>query len=201
MGGHKGGAAAAEIAIRKVEEILSKPFRDARKVLKQAFTEANTSLKDHVEKNPYMHGMGATLSVLLYFRDFAYSAHIGDSRVYRFNDDGVTRISTDHSMVQELIRLGALTEIQAVHHPDSNILTRALTAGGNNEPDVYDPIPVEKGDAYLACTDGLWKILSDDDISRIVLDMDAQDAADSLVELAVQQGSDDDTTACVMKIE
>lgn len=200
MGGHQGGSTASRIADESVHAVFSMPFKKPEQALKDSFTRAYDSLVSEVAKTPRFKDMGTTVSIVCYTNNAIYSAHIGDSRIYRFNSGCITQISTDHSFVQEMIRQGVLTEKQALNHPDDNVLIRALTASVFDPPDIYDPIRPNIGDVFLACSDGLWKMLSDDEMHKVVVNKDAQTAAEELVDHANANGGKDNISVSILKI-
>jgi len=200
MGGHKGGSIAAELVTKSIHTVFNKPFRKPEQALKESFINAQSKMVSKADKLPEFNNMGTTVSVACYFNNKVYAAHIGDSRIYKFNSTDTAQISTDHSFVQEMIRQGVLTPKQARNHPDDNVLVRALTASFYDPPDIINPIQPHAGDVYLVCSDGLWKMLTDDEMHKIVIKNDAQTAADELVDMANANGGKDNIAVSIMKI-
>ena len=137
--------------------------------------------------------MGTTLSVLWLGVNYAYIAHVGDSRIYRLREGSLTQITQDHSLVEELVRAGLITREQARTHPRRNIITRALGTHGENEPDLL-VTDVRDGDLFLLCTDGLTGMVADGDIERVLRENDMETAADRLLALALEAGGRDNVT-------
>lgn len=200
MGGHKGGSIAAEIATESICTVFNKPFRKPEQALKESLISAQSKMVSRVAKIPEFKDMGTTVSVVCYFNNKVHAAHIGDSRIYKFNSTDTTQISTDHSFVQEMIRQGVLTPKQARNHPDDNVLVRALTASFYDPPDIINPIQPNAGDVFLVCSDGLWKMLTDDEMQKVVINKDAQEAADELVDMANANGGVDNISVSILKI-
>jgi protein phosphatase len=180
-----GGAAAGEIASKMATDAFlaslapaadknSSPRTATPDVrLDNAIHEANTAVFDHALKNIQYHGMGTTLVALLLRPAHAGAAmaltlaHVGDSRCYRFRNGVMTMLTQDHSLVEEQVRLGELTALEAAYHPMRNIITRAVGSQASVEPEVrnLDPLP---GDLYLLASDGLTRELTDAEIGQTV---------------------------------
>ncbi len=126
--------------------------------------------------------------------------NVGDSRVYRFSDDGLEQVSVDHSVAQELAEAGVIRRDHVTSHPDRHVLTRALGTGEPPEPD-YWMLPAGMGDRLLVCTDGLVRELSDDDLARALAGGDDPQAlADRLVAAALARGGHDNVSVVVVDV-
>jgi protein phosphatase len=125
--------------------------------------------------------------------------HIGDSRVYRLTDEGLQQLSTDHSVVQELVDAGMISADAAAVHPQRHLVTRALGVGTPAEADVL-LLPVEPGQRFLICSDGLTGELRDGEIAGLLARLDAKSAADELVRTAARRGASDNVTAVVVEV-
>ena len=178
-----GGAAAGEIASRMatdafllslappVDEDASPRTATPDVRLNAAIREANSAVFQHALRNPQFHGMGTTLVALLLRPAHAGAAtaltlaHVGDSRCYLFRDGALSMLTQDHSLVEEQVRLGELTALEAAYHPMRNIITRAVGSQPDVEPEIrnLDPKP---DDIYLLASDGLTRELSDADIAQ-----------------------------------
>ncbi len=200
MGGHSAGELAAEFAVEEFLDAFRKKHADPVKTLKDAFSAVISRLKKHIKSNPDHSDMGTTLSAALLYNKHIYTLHIGDSRIYKIDSSGLTQISEDHSYVRELVRAGVLSEELAEQHPDNNILTKAVNALTSSEPDLYDAIKAEKGDAFLVCSDGLWKMTSKEDVAGIVGEYNAKESVERLIDLANQNGGEDNISLALMKI-
>jgi protein phosphatase len=181
-----GGAAAGEIASKIATETFLaelEPFHDEENSpriatpdvrLDTAIHAANAAVFAQALRNPHFHGMGTTLVALLLRPAHAGAAtaltlaHVGDSRCYLFRDGALTLLTQDHSLVEEQVRLGELTQLEAAFHPMRNIITRAVGSQPEVEPEIrnLDPRP---GDLYLLASDGLTRELSDAEIAQTIL--------------------------------
>lgn len=191
MGGHKAGDFASHFTVEVVKEELAKSVEDEPEaMIKQAITIANQKLIETARQNSKLEGTGTTLVVATVIDQTLYFANVGDSRLYLLNDD-IRQISKDHSLVQEMVRLGGITPEDAKHHPDKNIITRAIGAQEHLEIDFYE-YRLKKGDTILMCTDGLSNMVEDDEILRIVKSSrDVVEAVEQLIESAKQNGGND----------
>lgn len=191
MGGHKAGDFASHFTVEVVKEELAKSVEDEPEaMIKQAITIANQKLIETARQNSKLEGTGTTLVVATVIDQTLYFANVGDSRLYLLNDD-IRQISKDHSLVQEMVRLGGITPEDAKHHPDKNIITRAIGAQEHLEIDFYE-YRLKKGDTILMCTDGLSNMVEDDVILRIVKSSrDVVEAVEQLIESAKQNGGND----------
>ena len=174
MGGHKGGEIASSIAITHI----SKRFADSIKVgdkeeainfLKEVVSEANMLLYKYTEDNPESVGMGTTIVIALLTKDYLLFGNIGDSSGFVIKDKKLYKITSDHTLVNLLVKSGEITEEEAKDHPRKNVLMRALGANITVEMDVFD---VERDvEAILLCSDGLTNMLDEKQIET-VLDSD-----------------------------
>ena len=200
MGGYSGGEVASEITTQATIDYFQnkkitpwdKPFHH----LHQSFREASRQIWEHKRKYPKQNQMGTTAVALLCIDEFAYIAHIGDSRLYLLRDDTLIRITKDHSMIQDLIDQGKLLEKDANEHPQANVISRVL--GRFEEPDIeYQPraIHLQKNDRFLLCSDGLLRMVSDEKILYYLQHYtDPQLASEELLEVANQMGGKDNIT-------
>ena len=162
MGGHKGGEVASTSARDDLlRELEGKTPSVA--ALSGAIEEVNRQIYHQQEHDDALTGMGTTLSVLWMSDNFVYIGHVGDSRVYLLRDGEFRQMTLDHSLVEQLVREGVLTEEEAQNHPMRNIITRALGTEGDNTPDLL-AADIRPGDRFLLCTDGLTGMVRDDDI-------------------------------------
>jgi len=196
MGGHQAGEVASSLALQVIADW---PFAEDNplKSLQEAVTQANLKILKLAQENRELSGMGTTLSVALIVNRKVYIAHIGDSRIYKFDGMSLQRLTEDHSIVAELVRSGALSEKEALVHPHRNVLTRSL----GTSPQVFFDLREESmsdGDVLLLCTDGLYSLISEDEMVEILVgSTDPQLAAERMVELANARGGHDNITALV----
>jgi serine/threonine protein phosphatase PrpC len=201
-----GGAQAGEVASQMAVEILGEAFAnqnngDAEETLKAAIERANAAIYQMANELPQLSSMATTIVAFHLEGDIATIGHVGDSRLYRVDRDGnLHRETSDHSMVAEEVRAGRMTEEQAETHPSRNIISRALGAEPIVEVDLKT-IMIEPGTAFLACSDGITRHVSDDEI-RGVLNFggDPSDICEYLKNLCYERGAEDNLTAVVVKV-
>lgn len=193
MGGHLAGEVASRMAIEAVQRMARENECPGIAALREAVACAHETILAHAQDHIECAGMGTTLSVLWQGENYAYIAHVGDSRIYRLREGSLTQITQDHSLVEELVRAGLITREQARTHPRRNIITRALGTHGENEPDLL-VTDVQDGDVFLLCTDGLTGMVPDDEIERTLRDCGLEEAADRLLALALDAGGRDNVT-------
>ena len=193
IGGHLAGEVASRMAIEAVQRMARENERPGIAALREAVACAHETILAHAQDHIECAGMGTTLSVLWLGENYAYIAHVGDSRIYRLREGSLTQITQDHSLVEELVRAGLITREQARTHPRRNIITRALGTHGENEPDLL-VTDVRDGDLFLLCTDGLTGMVTDGDIERVLRENDMETAADRLLALALDAGGRDNVT-------
>lgn len=191
MGGHKAGEYASKFAVEVVkQEVAQSTQKEPEAMMKNAIITANQRLRDAAREDSRFHGMGTTLVVATVIERTLYFANVGDSRLYLLNE-GIRQLSKDHSLVQEMVRLGGINQEEAKHHPDKNIITRAV--GGREEVEVdFFEYRLKKGDIILMCTDGLSNMVEDDEILRIVKSSrDVVEMVERLIERANINGGSD----------
>lgn len=201
MGGHRGGEVAAAEA---VDVLMVGLERSDRAGLVAAVRAANRSILERAAAEPDLSGMGTTLCALAVVDspsgdDALAVVNIGDSRVYRFAAGRLDQVSDDHSLVADLVRAGEITSEEAAHHPQRNILTRALGIEADPLIDSWDLVPVH-GDRYLLCSDGLFNELDDGRLTEMLSGGSVQEVADRLVQEAVDNGGHDNVTVLVAEV-
>ncbi len=200
MGGSVGGDIAADIALDSIKEVFNYPFVDPRKQILKSFEIASKKLIDKAEADITLSNMGCTLSMVLYYENKIYPAHIGDSRIYRFSNDNMVQLSEDHSLVQEMVRQGAVKPDNVRFHPKNNILLRALTTSSECEIDIYEPVEANVDEVFLVCSDGLWNMIEDSEIQHIAMNNSPEDAVSRLIERANELGGKDNIAVSIMRI-
>lgn len=171
MGGHRGGEIASSIAIshigKRFMEISSLGNKeDAINWIKDVVSEANVQIYKYTNENPESAGMGTTLVLAVLTNQFLLFGNIGDSSGYVFKNERIHKITTDHTLVNLLVKSGELTEEEAKDHPRKNVLMRALGATTKVEMDIFD---VERDvDGVMLCSDGLTNMLDDEQISKVL---------------------------------
>lgn len=196
MGGHKGGEVASTSARDDLlRELEGKTPSVA--ALSGAIEEVNRQIYHQQEHDDALTGMGTTLSVLWMSDNFVYIGHVGDSRVYLLRDGEFKQMTLDHSLVEQLVREGVLTEEEAQNHPMRNIITRAI---GTDESVEVDVVVVErrKGDLWLACSDGLHGLVDDRQMRDALRQYAPEKAADVLLKAALDAGGRDNVTLVIV---
>ncbi|HVJ95554.1 MAG TPA: Stp1/IreP family PP2C-type Ser/Thr phosphatase [Acidimicrobiia bacterium] len=196
MGGHRGGEVASHTAIESLRSSMARGL-----ALNDAIVEANHAVIDKASSDSELHGMGTTLTAVMPIGgNQLLIGHVGDSRAYLLHEGTLTRITDDHSLVEELVRAGRLTPEQAESHPQRAIITRALGVDVEVDVDVYT-IEVVPGDRVMLCSDGLTTMIRERDVERIIrAEQEPQHAADALVRAANEAGGEDNTTVLVLDI-
>lgn len=191
MGGHKAGDFASNYAVQVLEEhVRNHSGMGPELIITDAVREANRKIVEKAKQDTGLEGMGTTLVVATIIEHTLYFANVGDSRLYLIRDE-IKQLSKDHSLVEEMVRLGGINEEEAKHHPDKNIITRAIGAKDDVEVDFFE-YRLQKGDIILMCTDGLTNMVDDDEIFRIVKGgRDVVETAMQLVEKANENGGKD----------
>jgi protein phosphatase len=200
MGGHIGGKDASNLAIQIVSrEYYSFDSEIVSNCLKYAFKTANFRIYQSSKDEMQSHRKGTTCSTLVIEKNLAFIAHVGDSRIYRINSSNIEQMTNDHTQVEEMLRKGILSESEAKNHPSKSILVRALGIESEVEVDVIENIPINNGDNFVICSDGLAKVFPEE-IKGIVLSNSAEDACNELIKLANERGGHDNVTVQVIRI-
>jgi len=216
MGGHAGGETASRLAVQTIEkELMSAKLRvddpfaaqtglpesPLAGALREAVEGACAAVFRTSRANPDLAGMGTTCISLLVHGDHAIVGHVGDSRAYLIRDGQVWQLSEDHSLVNEQVRAGLLTEEEAKHSRLKNIITRSV---GFEEDVLVDVVGVEtrSGDKFLLCSDGLSNLIDTDEIRDALVRTDLTQVPDLLIQLANSRGGDDNiTVVAVHRVE
>ena len=202
MGGHKAGDFASSYA---VEVLLSTIREDENsnpvKIIRAAIETANTQLLREASDNEAMSGMGTTMVLVTIVGHYAYVANVGDSRLYLIDENKISQITKDHSLVEEMVRMGEISRDDARNHPDKNIITRALGAGRDVDVDFFD-VRLTPGDILLLCSDGLSNMVPDEDIRQVILTSDTlEEAGRRLVSMANDNGGRDNIAVVLVEPE
>lgn len=204
MGGQSGGHIASEMAC----DILSRYLIDhniamvrgeaAKLLMVNAMSEANVAVYKASNLEPGCKGMGTTAVVAVVLDGRAHIVHIGDSRAYILRPDKLMQLTRDHSVVQDLVEQGKISQTEAKTHPNKNMITRAV--GVNLLVDIdYLEFAMEADSKLMLCTDGLTNMVEDDSIEKILRKYDAKTACDKLVELSNKAGGYDNITVAVIE--
>ena len=200
MGGHAAGDYASRFTVEKVVELVGKStFTEPVAILKQAISEANALLLAEADKDVSRQGMGTTLVTATIIDDRMYVSNVGDSRLYLVSDDKMIQVTRDHSLVEEMVRLGEMDKEDAKVHPDKNIITRAVGVLPEVSADFFE-VELEPGDMILMCSDGLTNMVRDEEIRQIILGQrDIVEKAEKLVETANKNGGRDNITVVLIE--
>lgn len=203
MGGHKAGDYASKCAVETVIQMCSES-KGKRMVtaISDAINEANTRIRRKAMEDENMVGMGTTMVLATISDDTLTVANVGDSRLYIVSDENtITQITRDHSLVEEMVRMGGIDRVSARNHPDKNIITRAIGATGNVNIDFFE-VPLKDGDVILMCSDGLSNMIDDKEILSIVSgEENIEDSAAKLIETANSNGGSDNISVVLIKYE
>ena len=205
MGGHAAGEVASRLAITTLANrstIFLNPDMDkesADDYFASSQMEIDSVLAQSSDENPALTGMGTTLSAL-FLRDNAVAAlHVGDSRIYRLRGNTFEQLSVDHTVIQELLDQGAITEAEIATHPQRSVLTQVLMGDGRNQPSlsIYE---VKRDDRFMLCSDGLSGVLSIKDMKTILKGKARGPAVDALIDAAYINGAPDNVTVIVADV-
>ena len=198
MGGHNAGEFASRFTVENIVRTAKEcEGVDIPKILSAAITNANEELLAYAEAHPEMAGMGTTIVASVFSDGQIYVANVGDSRLYIVGNE-IRQITQDHSLVQEMVRIGELNEEEAKSHPDKNIITRAVGAETNVNIDFFE-VDIQAGDQVLMCTDGLTNMVEDGQICSVLQasDQSLAQKVEYLVDTANKNGGKDNITAVV----
>jgi protein phosphatase len=201
MGGHSGGEVASQIACETLGQAFAEHTVDG---LIDAVEQANTAVFRTGADDPELTGMGTTIVALAVVEhdddEVLAIANVGDSRCYRYAAGDLDQVTTDHSLVADLVREGSLSPEEAAVHPQRNIVTRVLGVYDNIPVDVFAVDP-QHGDRYVLCSDGLFNEVPEPAIAAVLRALgDPAEAADELVRLAVEGGGRDNVTVVVVDV-
>ena len=204
MGGHVGGEVAARVAVETLDQAFER--EPTVEGLREAFSEANAAVWHESQSNSDLRGMGTTLTAVALVggpegRDVLALANVGDSRAYVFSGGEMTQVTDDHSLAEERMRHGEMTEEEAAVHPQRHILTRALGVSAQVEADMWE-LELRTGDRVLLCSDGLTNEVGSDEIADILREVDdPAEAAQQLVDAANGHGGADNITVVVVDVQ
>lgn len=207
MGGHQAGDVASKKAVDAFRSMLEQSavkadlsLQEGKMLIRQAITQANEAVFELASRNEHYHNMGTTIVAALVKQDNAIIGHVGDSRAYKITSGVITQITTDHTLVNELVKSGQLSMEEAAHHPRRNVLTRAVGTDSHVDIDVQS-VEWSPQDVLLLCSDGLSNMVSEQQMLQTVtteqLELEAK--ADHLIQLALHAGGDDNITVVLLQ--
>lgn len=198
MGGHNAGDFASRYTVEYVvKAIAASTLCEPAALFGEALRQANADLLGLADSNPRLRGMGTTFVGACVAGDCLHVANVGDSRLYIVNQS-ITQITRDHSLVQEMVRMGEMNQDQARVHPDKNIITRAVGAFQDIEADFFEA-GLRPGDRILLCSDGLTNMIEDSEIRRIMCSQrDIVESVERLVAAANENGGKDNISVIII---
>ena len=204
MGGYNGGEIASKLAIQSAKSYIENNFKEIEKdkdsiiqLVVSSMEYANMVVYEKSKESEEAEGMGTTLEICLIYNNKVFIGHVGDSRIYRIRKEFMRKLTQDHSYVQKLVKDGTITQEEAVHHPQKNMLMKALGCNAFVEPDVMVK-GFLKDDILIINSDGLTNLVSQEDIFREAK-KDIEQAPKELVRLANENGGYDNITVIVIK--
>ena len=202
MGGHQAGEVASSMAVEMIKQFYSDngnhdPSGDH---LQEAIELANTAVFELSQERPECAGMGTTIVVSHFVDGKIITGHVGDSRMYRLRDDELAQVTRDHSVVQELVSRGFMSQEEASSSMNKNLVTRALGIEATVEPDINEDT-CESGDVYLLCSDGLSDVVSDEVIHQTLTENldNLETASQKLVDVANEAGGPDNVSVVLVR--
>jgi len=210
MGGHNAGEVASILAVDSIKtsladvvtpEIVASGVVDYKEAVVDAISFANREINEQSLENPEYAGMGTTLVVALFLNHGVIYAHVGDSRIYRLRHSELARLTSDHSLVQEMIDNGYLSHEEAQESTSRNLITRALGISEEVEVDIAEQ-DTETGDIYLLCSDGLTDLVTDREITDVIMQhrSDLELASRTLVDMANAKGGTDNISVVLAAV-
>lgn len=199
MGGHNAGDFASKLTVETMLNEIADSFeKNPVKILSKAISTANDVIRRKAAETPDMEGMGTTVVAATSIGRYLHVANVGDSRLYVVGKE-IRQVTKDHSLVEEMVRIGTISHSEARNHPDKNIITRAIGASVEVEPDFFT-VELEEGDAVLMCTDGLTNMLEDEEIRMILSGgRDIVEKAQALVDAANANGGRDNISVVLIE--
>lgn len=201
MGGHNAGEVASRLAVEVVVKHYADDGEDPGRSLVKSVEQANNVIVAKAASSARYGGMGTTCTALLLRSGLAYCAHVGDSRLYLVRGNDIFLMTEDHSAVMDLVKQGTITSDEARHHPDKNVIVRAL--GGRLDVEVANwaqPLSIRPGDTFLICSDGLYDVVEDHELQEALRGAQPQVACERLVELARRRGGPDNISVAVIRM-
>lgn len=206
MGGHNAGDVASVVAVDSVSAYLSNPEiwinggNNTFDFIVDAMDMANKQVVSIAKADGDMAGMGTTMIISILIDNKLYIGHVGDSRLYLIRDSHIKQITSDHSLVEALVKEGSISKEDAKNHPSKNIITRVIGTNENANADTI-AVDINPGDVFLMCTDGLTNKLEDYEIDNIIVEFEnLNDACTKLVELANNRGGEDNVTVILISL-
>ncbi len=203
MGGHKAGEVASQLTHKVFSEAWLiesdiKTAKESEQWLKENIIKANQKIIDYARNDEACQGMGTTVVAAICTNEFITIAHVGDSRGYLLNESGFNQLTDDHSLVNELMKSGEISENEAITHPQKNVLLKALGTKQDINPEIKT-IPWEEENRLLLCSDGLSNKINNSELSNIVKKVNTEEEIEEkLIKLANDRGGEDNITVSLI---
>jgi protein phosphatase len=203
MGGHQAGETASEIAVTTIASLFREGAvqgGDMEDLIRQCIERANLEIRRQAAENPDLHGMGTTLVLALCDASKVLIAHAGDSRAYLLHEGRLSRLTEDHSLVEQMIRRGEITPKEALRHRLRNVVTRSLGNQAEAQPEIQS-VAWSAGDCLMLCSDGLTNMLDDPRLQKLIVEggCDLTHTCDRLVEAANHKGGTDNISVILAR--
>jgi serine/threonine protein phosphatase PrpC len=200
MGGHKAGDFASRTAVETVVETIKADTEfNPIKLIRSAIDSANSKIYKISKEEAGMEGMGTTMVAVTMVGHYMYIANVGDSRLYIVEKDKIKQITADHSLVEEMVRIGEISPEEARRHPDKNIITRAIGVSKNVDIDFFD-LRLVKDSVILLCSDGLSNMIEDEELKGIITsDLELSQIGTQLINKANQNGGKDNIAVILIE--
>ena len=196
MGGHAKGDVASKLIVDNLRDIANtNNYPLSTEQIKHGLQQVNSRLVDMASEKQAV--IGSTVVVLVFDQQYAHCIWAGDSRIYRVRNNKLTRLTQDHSQVEEMVQQGLLTPEEAERHPNANVITRAVGASDELDLDVVSDVRLD-GDKYFLCSDGLNKVISDTEIEQMLLNTPLDSIASLLIQTSLQRNARDNVTVAVV---
>ena len=203
MGGVNGGDIASSLAVKNIRKFLTKNFlsniteNEIENILKKSIEEANSEIFAKSQTETNLKGMGTTVVLVAVFKGKIHVAHVGDSRAYLLSNDKIKQLTSDHSIVQEMLDEGEITQEEAENHPNRNVITRALGLSKDVNID-YSTENRKFEDKIIICTDGLTNYLDREEILECSKRKKDNDLLDEFISIANERGGSDNITVVIL---
>lgn len=196
MGGHAKGDVASKLIVDSLQNFANaNNYPLGVNQIKQVLQQVNTQLVDMASEQQAV--IGSTVVVLIFDQQYAHCIWAGDSRIYRVRNNKLTRLTQDHSQVEEMVQQGLLTPEEAERHPNANVITRAVGAGEELDLDVVTDVRLD-GDKYFLCSDGLNKVIDDIEIEEMLLNTALDTIAPRLIQTSLERNARDNVTVIIV---
>lgn len=203
MGGHKGGEVASALAVEAVQEVIGRRRNDAklsaRKILQEAYREASSRIHHKsTHESPELMGMGTTMVLLWEHRGRMYIGNVGDSRAYLYRAPHLWQLTEDHSLINEQVRAGVISEEEAPHVIGRNVITRSVGFERDVMVDILEREP-QTGEVYMLCSDGLSGMITPEKLNQVVQTTPTEELVARCIREAKAAGGDDNISVIVVR--